>query len=191
MFLGAYLLYNDGVQAVIALSAQFGQEELGLEMATLTQVILIVQFVAFGGALLFNLIAKKFNAKNAILVSLVIWLFAIFYAYTFLQDVFGFFMLGAVIGLVMGGTQALSRSLYSLLIPPGHEAEYFSLYEVSERGTSWLAPLLFGLALQFYGSYRIAILSLGVFFVAGIVLLIFVNVRRGIIESGNTPPANL
>jgi UMF1 family MFS transporter len=191
LFLGAYLLYNDGVQAVIALSAQFGQEELGLEMATLTQVILMVQFVAFGGALLFNFIAKLFNAKKAILISLVIWIMAIFYAYTFLHDEFGFFLLGAVIGLVMGGTQALSRSLYSLLIPPGHEAEYFSLYEVSERGTSWLAPLMFGLALQFYGSYRIAILSLGIFFIAGIILLIMVNVRRGIIESGNTPPKNM
>ncbi|MFP4528780.1 MAG: MFS transporter [Candidatus Kapaibacterium sp.] len=191
VFLGAYLLYNDGVQAVIALSAQFGQEELGLPMSTLTQVILLVQFVAFGGALLFSQVARVLNSKNAILITLVIWLGAIFYAYMYLHTEAGFFALGAAVGLVMGGTQALSRSLFSLMIPPGSEAEYFSLYEVSERGTSWLAPLLFGLALQFYGSYRIAILSLGIFFIAGIILLIIVNIPRGIIESGNQPPKNM
>jgi UMF1 family MFS transporter len=85
----------------------------------------------------------------------------------------------------MGGTQALSRSLYSKLIPGNKEAEYFSLYEVSERGTSWLGPLLFGLSLQFSGSYRFAILSLVLFFILGIILLIKVNVAKGIIHVEN------
>jgi UMF1 family MFS transporter len=75
------------------------------------------------------------------------------------------------------------------MIPNGQEAEYFSLYEVSDKGTSWLAPLMFGLALQFTGSYRAAILSLVVFFIAGLALLAKVNVRKAAIEAGNEAPA--
>ena len=89
---------------------------------------------------------------------------------------------------MLGGSQALSRSLFSQMIPQGQEAEYFSLYEVSERGTSWLGPLIFGLALQFTGSYRFALLSVAIFFVVGLLLLTRVDVRRAISESGNEQP---
>lgn len=190
-FLIAYLLYNDGVQAVIALAAQFGQEELNLEISTLTTVILIVQFVAFGGALFFNIIAKKIGTKNSILISLVVWIGALIYAYAILQTEFDFYLLGVIIGLVLGGTQALSRSVFSLLIPQGKEAEYFSFYEVSERGTSWLGPIIFGLSLQFSGSYRFAILSLIIFFILGFIGLITLNLKKAVEQSGNKVPANL
>jgi UMF1 family MFS transporter len=83
----------------------------------------------------------------------------------------------------MGGTQALSRSLFSIMIPKGKEAEYFALYEISDKGTSWLAPLIFGLALQFTGSYEWAVASLIVFFMAGILVLGRVDVRRGMQEA--------
>ena len=79
----------------------------------------------------------------------------------------------------MGGSQALSRSLFAQLIPKGREAEYFSVYEISDKGTSWLCPILFGLALQFTGSYRVAILSLLVFFAAGLLVLLKVDMFRG------------
>jgi UMF1 family MFS transporter len=189
LFLIGYLLYNDGIQAVIALAAVFGKEELKLEEATLVQVILMVQFVAFFGSLLFNWVAKVTGGKRAIMISLVIWTGVLVYAYALLQTKLQFFILGAVIAVVLGGSQALSRSVYSLMIPNGQEAEYFSLYEVSDKGTSWLAPLLFGLALQFTGSYRVAILSLVVFFIVGLVLLVRVNVREAAIEAGNEAPA--
>jgi UMF1 family MFS transporter len=101
-----------------------------------------------------------------------------------------FFLLGAIIAVVLGGSQALSRSVFSLMIPAGQEAEYFSLYEVSERGTSWLAPLLFGLALQFTGSYRIAIVSLMIFFIVGLIILTRVDIRRAAVEAGNAAPAH-
>lgn len=178
LFLCAYLLYNDGIQTVISLSAQFGQEELGLPVSTLTAAILMVQFVAFFGSLLFNAFAKQVGAKAAVAVSLLLWTGALLYAYAGLRDEAGFFALAAGIAIVLGGSQALSRSLYSRMIPAGQEAEYFSLYEVGERGTSWLGPLLFGLALQFTGSYRLAILSLAVFFLAGLALLLCVDVPR-------------
>lgn len=188
LFVVAYLFYNDGIQTVITLSSEFGQEELKLPISTLTTVILMVQFVAFFGSLLFNYVAKWIGSKHAIVFSLFIWTGSLIYAYGFLQTAFHFFILAAVIGIVLGGSQALSRSVYSQMIPKGQEAEYFSLYEVSERGTSWLGPLLFGLSLQWTGSYRVAILSLVVFFILGLGLLWRVDVRKAAIEAGNEPP---
>jgi MFS transporter, UMF1 family len=189
LFLIAYLLYNDAIQAVIALASLFGSEELKLEQSTLVQVILMVQFAAFFGSLIFNWVAKATGGKRAIIVSLIIWTGVLVYAYGLLQTKLQFFILGAVIAIVLGGSQALSRSVYSLMIPKGQEAEYFSLYEVSDKGTSWLAPLVFGLVRQFTGSYRLAILSLVVFFIAGLALLVRVNVREAAIEAGNEAPA--
>lgn len=185
LFLFAFLLYNDAIQAVIALASTFGSEELKLEQSTLVQVILMVQFAAFFGALLFNWVAKVVGNKRAIMISLVIWTSVLVYAYALLQTKLQFFVLGAVIAIVLGGSQALSRSVYSLMIPKGQEAEYFSLYEVSDKGTSWLAPFIFGLTLQFTASYRLAILSLVVFFVAGFALLAKVNVQKAAIEAAN------
>ena len=176
LFIIAYLFFNDGVQAVIVVSSQFGREALGLDYSKLAIIILIVQFVAYFGAKFFAHVAAKYNNKIALVISLVIWVAIIFYTYSFLSTTLEFYIIGCVIGLVLGGTQALSRSLYSLLIPTGQEAEYFSLYEVSERGTSWIGPLVFGLSLQFTGSYRIAILSLGIFLVVGLLLLLKLNV---------------
>lgn len=185
LFLAAYLLYNDGIQTVITLASQFGQEELKLDVSTLTQVVLMVQFIAFFGATIFNYVAKAVGAKRAVIISLVIWTGTVVYAYSYLQTKRDFFIMGAVLGIVLGGAQALSRSLYSRMIPQGQEAEYFSLYEVSDKGTSWLGPLLFGLALQLSGSYRTAILSLVTLFVLGLGLLILVDVRKAELESGN------
>ncbi len=102
----------------------------------------------------------------------------------------GFFLALAVgIGLVLGGTQALSRSFFNLLIPRGREAEYFSLYQAAERGTSWLGTLTFGLVYQLTDSYRPAIFALILFFAVGAVLLFRVDPQRGIREAGNTPPS--
>ena len=125
-FLLAYLIYNDGVQTVIAVSAIFGAEELGLDVGTLSMVILVVQFVAFFGALFFGWLAGKIGSKRALVLSLVIWSIVVIYAFGFLYDARGFWILGAAVGLVLGGSQALSRSLYSQMIPQGREAESVS-----------------------------------------------------------------
>lgn len=188
-FLAAALLYNDGIQTVIALSSQFGQEELGLPVSTLTAAILLVQFVAFFGALFFGRLSRITGTKRAIAGSLGVWIAILVYAWAGLRDAAGFFLLAAATAVVLGGSQALTRSAYSLLIPREKESEYFGLYEVSERGTSWLGPLLFGIALEATGSYRAAILSLAVFFLAGLLLLAKVDLRRGAVEAGNEPPS--
>ena len=184
LFLVAYLLYNDGIQSVIALASQFGSKELGLEISTLTTVILIVQVVAIFGAIIFRYVARWTGTKRAIIISVVVWTATILYAYAALQTARDFYIMGAVIGIVMGGSQALSRSLYSLMIPAGKEAEFFSIYEISDKGTSWLGPIIFGLTYQITKSYRLAILSIAIFFISGLALLAFVNVRKAIVEAG-------
>ncbi len=188
-FLVAYLVYNDGIQSVISLASVYGVEELDLKQQTMISAILLVQFVAFGGALLLGAFARRFGSKRVILGSLVMWTATVSLAY-FLQagKASQFYVLAALIGLVLGGSQALSRSLFAQMIPRGKEAEYFGLYEISERGTSWLGALTFGLVFQLTGSYRYAIFSLVAFFVAGFLLLSRVDVRRAIRDAGNEQP---
>ncbi|MEV6597954.1 MFS transporter [Actinoplanes sp. NPDC051346] len=188
-FLVAYLVYNDGIQTVIALASQFGTEELRLEQSTLIVTILIVQFLAFGGALLLGRIAEHIGARRTVLLSLVLWLLVILGAFWLPEgEPVPFMLLGVGIGLVLGGSQALSRSLFSQLIPAGREGEYYGFYEISDKGTSWLGPLAFGLVFQLTNSYRIGIVSLVVFFVLGGILLAMVPMRRAIVAAGNTPP---
>ena len=97
LFLGAFLLYNDGIQTVISLAAVFGQEEIGLPMSTLTAVILLVQFVGFFGAIVFNGLARFLTAKRAIMLSLLLWIGVLVYAFAFLHDALGFWLMAAVI----------------------------------------------------------------------------------------------
>jgi MFS transporter, UMF1 family len=189
-FLLAYLCFNDGIQAAIAFSATYGSKELDLEDETLIQAILLVQLVAFFGALLLGRIARTRGAKRTILGSLVVWTVVVLYAVVIPPGaVLAFFILAAAIGIVLGGSQALSRSLFSQFIPLGREAEYFGLYEISDRATSFVGSLMITLTLQITGSYRLAILGLVVFFIVGFVLLARVDVRRGIHEAGNVVPA--
>jgi UMF1 family MFS transporter len=192
LFLVTYLLYNDGVQTVANVSAQYGSEELDLSQSTLITAILVVQFIAFGGALAMGRLAARYGTKRTILGSLVVWVVVIGIAY-FLQKGSApqFYAVALAIGFVLGGTQALSRSLFSQLIPVGKEAEYFGFYEISDRGTSWLGPFLFALTYQLTDSYRYAIFSLVFFFVVGGGLLARLDLRRAIVEAGNTPPERL
>jgi UMF1 family MFS transporter len=185
MFLLAYLLYNDAIQTVIALATQFGHDELKIPMGSLVLAILMVQFVAFFGSFGFNWIAQAINAKRAVMLSLVIWTGVVLSMYSWVRTTGQFFIMAAVVALVLGGSQALSRSLFSQMIPKSKEAEYFSIYEISDKGTSWLCPLAFGLAVQFTGSYRLATLTLAVFFIAGLVLLARVDMGRAAGEAGN------
>lgn len=185
-FLVAYLLYNDGIQTVIAVSAIFAAQELGFSSTNLILVVLMIQFVAFIGALFFGRLAGRLGAKRAIILSLVIWSIVVIYAWAGLQStatVLGmeqrqleFWLLGFVIALVLGGSQALSRSLFAQMIPKDQEAEFYSFYEISERGTSWMGTFVFGAVNQMFGSLRLGILSVVFFFIMGLILLPLVNV---------------
>jgi len=191
-FLVAYLFYNDGIQTVIASASVYGEKQLGFGTSVLIATILLVQFVAYGGALLFGRFAARYGAHRTVLSGLAVWLLVVAAGYFIPEKQLALFLALAVgIGLVMGGTQALSRSLFSQLIPHGREAEYFSLYQACERGTSWLGTLVFGLVHQWTNSYRPALVALAIFFVVGGLVLARLDVRRGIEEAGNEVPTRV
>jgi len=184
-YLLGYLIYNDGIQTVIFASSAFLEQELfpGGNPVFLLEIFLMVQFVAVAGALIFERLAYLIKTKNAIIVSLVIWAGVVIYAYQFLNSVPEAWVMAGVIAIVLGGSQALSRSLFSRMIPAGKEAAFFGLYEVSERGTSWMGPLLFSIVIARTGSYRLALLSLIFFFVVGLIVLWFTDTDRGVREA--------
>ena len=184
-YLLGYLIYNDGIQTVIVAASTFLEQELFPEgnPVFLLEIFLMVQFVAVAGALLFERLAYLMKTKNAIILSLIIWAGIVIYANRFLHTVAEAWVLAGVIAIVLGGSQALSRSLFSKMIPEGKEASFFGLYEVSERGTSWMGPLLFSLVVSRTGSYRLALLSLIFFFVVGLIVLWLTDTDRAIRES--------
>lgn len=196
-YLIGYLTYNDGIQTVIGAAGVFLGQELfrarGLETppSFLLSIFLMVQFVAFFGALLFERIARLAGTKRAILISLFIWAGIVIYAYSVLSTVREAWIMAALIAIVLGGSQALSRSLFSRMIPEGREASFFGIYEVSERGTSWIGPLVFSIVVARTGSYRQAILSLIFFFLAGLLILFFTNTDRAVHEAGNYLPEEI
>lgn len=189
-YLLGYLIYNDGIQTVVFAASAFLEQELfpGGNPVFLLEIFVMVQFVAVAGALLFERLAYLIKTKNAIIVSLIIWSSIVIYANRFLDSVPEAWILAGAIAIVLGGSQALSRSLFSKMIPAGKEASFFGLYEVSERGTSWMGPLLFSIVIARTGSYRAALLSLIFFFVVGLVVLWLTDTDRGIREAANAAP---
>jgi MFS transporter, UMF1 family len=188
-FLIAYLFYNDGIQTVIAISGTYAILELKLTEISLVIAILIVQVTALIGALLLAKLSDKIGAKKVILLTLLIWTLMVVITYALPAGQQNpYLAIAAGIGFVLGGSQALSRSLYSQVIPRSREAQYFSFYEISERGTSWLGTLAFGIAFGLTGSYRQSVLLIIAFFVIGGLLLLRVNIRQAITESGNPQP---
>ncbi|WP_150239711.1 MFS transporter [Nocardiopsis quinghaiensis] len=192
LFLLAFIFFNDGVQAAIRYAAPFATQDLGLEEEALIITILIIQFVAFGGAFLAGRVARRLGSKNTVMATLVVWGALVAAAY-FLPagNVPLFITMGVGIGLVLGGTQSLARSLYSQLIPKGREAEYFSLFQISDKGSTFLGSLTVTVAVSLTGGYRVAILSLLAFFVVGGLLLWRTRMREGIVAVGNEVPRNL
>ncbi len=194
LFLIAYLFYNDGIQTVILQSSVFLSYELftsrGLpeNNSFLLGIFFVAQLSALAGAIVFERISRYIGAKRTILISLAIWCGIVIYAYGFLSSTFQAWIMAGFIGMVLGSSQALSRSLYSQMIPADRESSFFGLYEISEKSTSWMGQLLFVVIVGATGSYRSAILGLIVFFVAGSILLLFTDTARAIHEAGNLTP---
>ena len=192
IFVAAFFFYNDGIQTVIGLSATYADQELGLSTTTVIIAVLIVQFVGIAGALVLGRLAGRFGAKQVVLGSLVLWAGVLLIAFLLPAGATTLFLvLAALIGFVLGGSQALSRSLFAQLVPRDKEAEYYAFYEVSNGVSSILGPLVFALTLQFLGSYRIAILALVIFFIIGGVILSRLDVRKGIEQVGNEQPSKV
>jgi UMF1 family MFS transporter len=174
----AFLIYNDGIQTIIAVSAIFAREELGLETGTILGCFLMIQFVAMPGALLFAKLAGRFNTKAALLCSLFIFMAITIYA-SIMNSASEFWALGFAVAVVLGGSQALSRSLFSSMVPKHRSAEFFGFYAISSKFASIFGPLTFALLIDITGSNRFAILALALFFIIGIVLLFGVNTSKG------------
>jgi UMF1 family MFS transporter len=187
-YLVAYLIYNDGIQTVNTVATIFAMAELGMEPEMLVGIVLMIQFVAAPGAILFNRLAGRIGARSTVIITLVGWAGLLIWAFAWLHTPGPIWLWAFVEALVLGSSQALSRSIFAKMIPHNQEAAYFSMYEISERGTSWIGPVVFGLAVQLTGSSRVALLPLIAFFVIGIVMLLFTNMRQAIRAAGNEVP---
>lgn len=175
-FLFSFFFYIMGVQTVLFMAGSFGEKEVHLKVTQLIVTILLLQFVGIAGAFLFAWISKKMGNVRSLIIAVVIWIGICIGAY-FIVTPLHFYITGAVIGLVMGGIQALSRSTYSKLIPQtGNNAGYFSFYDVSEKLAMMCGLVIWGSVDNIYGGMRTSILSLGLWFSISLILL-FVLVR--------------
>ena len=177
LFLIAYVIYNDGIHTVTSMATIYGTEELKLTTTSLMVTLLLVQVVAIGGAFLFSRLAGRIGAKRSVMCALVLWSGVVTYGY-FIHTATEFFVLGMVVGIVLGGTQALSRSLYATMIPESASAEFYGFYSVFSKFSSIWGPVTFGFIKQMTGSARLAIISLMIFFITGLILLAFVNEEK-------------
>lgn len=181
-FLAAFLVYNDGIQTVIAMAAIFGKTALGLDTGTLIGTLLVAQIVGLPGALLFAKLAQHIKSKPTIMITLLLWIVIVTYAY-FLGSALEFWILGALVGLILGGSQAISRSLYGQLIPRARPAEFYGFFTISGKFASIFGPLVFGLVTDLSENPRNAIVSVALFFVVGIIMLSRVDVERGRLQA--------
>ncbi|MBW1800996.1 MAG: MFS transporter [Deltaproteobacteria bacterium] len=177
LFLIAFMLYNDGIQTVINMATIYGKDELNLTTTSLMLTLLAIQAVAIFGALIFSRIADVIGTKRAVMVTLILWSGVVIYAY-FIVSAVEFFVLGMTVGLVLGGSQALSRSFYGAMIPEEASAEFYGFYTVFSKFSAIWGPMVFAVIRQVAGSSRLSIVSLIVFFVLGLVLLSFVDVEK-------------
>jgi len=177
LFVIAFIVYNSGVGTVIAVSGPYAEDTLNLDITTIGIAFLIVQLVAFVGALMFGIISGRTGPKKAIMIALVVWTGIAFAAFNIPEgSSTGFMALAAVVGFVLGGVQALSRSLYGTMIPEEASAEFFGFFSVFSK-LSGIGSLVFGIVSAATGSGRAAILSVAAFFVIGFVLLAKVDVE--------------
>ena len=177
LFLLAYWLYIDGVDTIVRMAVDYGMA-LGFSASDLISALLITQFIGFPSAIAFGFVGQRIGAKTAILICISIYFAVTIWAYR-MDSIEEFYVLAVVIGLVQGGVQALSRSLYARLIPPDKSAEFFGFYNMLGKFAAILGPLMVGIVGMLTDSSRLAILSISILFVAGGVLLYFVNVEAG------------
>lgn len=177
LFLIAFMLYNDGIQTVINMATIYGKEELKLTTTHLMLTLLAIQAIAILGALFFSFTAKFIGSKKAVMLTLILWSGIVIFAY-FINSAREYFILGIAVGIVLGGSQALSRSLYGSMIPEEASAEFYSFYSIFSKFSAIWGPIAFAVIRQVTGSSRLSIVSLIFFFIAGLILLAFVDEKK-------------
>jgi UMF1 family MFS transporter len=177
LMLSAFLIYNDGIATIIRMAALYAGAK-DLDRSVVIGTLLVVQFVGIPCSFLFGGLAGRFGAKRLVVVGLAVYLVISLLAWR-MDSEREFMLLGLLVALVQGGTQALSRSLFASMIPPHKSGEFFAFFGIGEKFAGILGPLLYGLAIAWLGSEQAAILSVIPFFVLGGGLLFFVDVEAG------------
>ncbi len=182
LFLVAYWIYVDGVNTVIKTAVFFGDRILGLDQGALITALLLTQFVAFPAALGFGALGQRIGPKPAIQIGIAVYLLALVYAWRFLTDEGDFYALAVAIGLVQGGVQSLSRSLYARLVPPSKTAEFFGFFNMVGKFATIFGPVLIAFTPKLIpgATERDGIISLSILFVIGGFLLSRVRVEEGV-----------
>ncbi|MFH1570834.1 MAG: MFS transporter [Gemmatimonadota bacterium] len=178
LFLAAFWLYNDGIGTIQKMALAYG-DEIGIDRQDLIAALVITQFVGVPAAFAFGHLAGRLGSKRAILLGLAAYS-AIAVAGYFMRTAAHFYGLAFAVGLVQGGTQALSRSLFGAMVPRSQSAEFFGFFSTSSKFAGIIGPVVFGVVSQVMGSSRLSIVSLVVLFVAGAALLTRVDVAEGI-----------
>ncbi|TGB05319.1 MFS transporter [Halobacillus salinus] len=184
VFLVAFWLYNDGISTIIKMATIYGRD-IGIDSNSLIIALLITQFVGIPFAFLFGWLAGKITAKRALMLALFAYLVIVVFGY-FMSSALHFYILAICVGMVQGGAQALSRSLFGRMVPADRHAEFFGFYGISAKFSAIFGPFAFALVGQMTGSSRLGILSLVFFFIVGIILLWFVDVDKGVEEAKQT-----
>jgi UMF1 family MFS transporter len=177
LMLIAFLLYNDGIQTIIRMASIYGAE-VGIDRNAQIAAFILVQFVGVPCTMLFGAAAHRLGAKPSVFVALVVYIGISMLAY-FMSTTWHFFALAGLVGMVQGGSQALSRSLFARMIPKHKSSEYFGFFSVFEKFAGVFGPALFAASVTIFGSSRAAVLSVILFFAAGALVLTRVNVAEG------------
>jgi len=180
LFLLAFLFYNDGIQTVISQSSTFATKtpEINFGTEQLILLVLLIQFLALPGAMLVGSLADRLGQKPTLIMCLAIWV-GLVVAARFVSSPEQFWVLGAILALVLGGTQSVSRAIMGRMTPPKHTAEFFGFFNLSGKATSFLGTFLFGLIFKLTNDPRTAVLSLLVFFLLGWAIIALVNIEEG------------
>jgi UMF1 family MFS transporter len=185
MLLLAFLLYNDGIQTIIRMATTYGTE-IGIDETAMLVALLVTQFIGVPFAFIMGKFAESVGAKTAVFVGLGVYAVITLLAY-FMHNAWQFFALATMVGMVQGGTQALSRSLFASMIPRHKSSEFFAFFGVFERYAGILGPAIFAWMAAHSGTSRNAILSVLAFFVIGAALLTLVNVDEGRRAASESP----
>lgn len=176
-FLIAFLFYSDGINTIIKMATVYGVE-IGIGQTDLITALLITQFVGLPCTLLFGKMASRLGSKPSLILSLFIYLIIVILGH-FMSTALHFYLLAILVGFVQGGSQALSRSIYTRLVPQEKSAEFFGFYSLSGKFASIFGPAIFGMVSQITGTSRYGIVALALFFIIGIIGLMMVNLEKG------------
>jgi MFS transporter, UMF1 family len=176
MFLVAFLFLNDGVQTVITQANTVASKELHFSIDELFLLVLVIQLIALPGSLAVGWMSDRWGQKQVLLACLAVWI-ALLIAVVFVESKLAFWIMGAALALVLGGTQSVSRAIVGVLTPPERTAEFFGFFNLSGKAASVLGPVQFAAVVTLTGNSRLAAVSLILFFIVSAAILTRVRIE--------------